>query len=271
MTAPPRGKFALTLAIAALALLGSSCSKVTKPIASAGADGLPLDAANDMAQQVALMMSSDYGSPVSAAATPFSSAPVGPAFLSADNSAGDTTIVSGAITWAMSRRFFAAGGANQSVYDPETTELMIARFRGTGVVGSRTGPFTFRGIGRLDVRGLSSGSDTLSTSGFAYDTTRSAVTVRTYETARFYYVECAATLANVRQLKPAALHPWPISGAVLWTISADRLTHNVRSDVEAHFDVSAVIYFDGTQTPYVEMNDGYAYRFDLKTGAITRL
>ena len=77
-------------------------------------------------------------------------------------------------------------------------------------------------------------------------------------------------MSNVRTLKPVTSSSYPLSGTMIWTVSADRLRSNSRVDVEAHLTGIVVVTFNGTRYPDVTVNGTYHYRFDLKTGAVQR-
>ena len=78
-------------------------------------------------------------------------------------------------------------------------------------------------------------------------------------------------MGAVRRLKNAGpTNGWPLSGTVTYVVSADRLRSNNRADVEAHFDATVVVTFDGTSQPLIVVNGAWRYRWNMVTGAITR-
>lgn len=64
--------------------------------------------------------------------------------------------------------------------------------------------------------------------------------------------------------------PWPLAGTATWHTAVDRLRSADRGDVEAHFEATVTVTFDGTQAPAVVVAGVYRYQLDLASGTLSR-
>ena len=125
----------------------------------------------------------------------------------------------------------------------------------------------------IDVHGIESGQDTLKFDGGCGDTLENRF--RSYDNTRmrYFYWTSGTTIANVRFLKSLIQlgYPTPISGRVTIMVSADRLRSNNRVDVEAHFQATIIVTFNGPGTAIINVNGSYYYYWNLATNQVTRV
>lgn len=266
---PLRSLAVLGFAACLVAAAGCGKSNPTSPQSSAAQQN-----ADDAAQQVAMTMSQGGGGSAPAHAFPDAGhAAAGRsagAFGGASVAASETTYAVGGITWTLTRSWYDAGGNVQAVYNPLTTVQMLASARAVGVIETATDTANFAAAGNLDIRGISVLQDTVVTNAARHDTLLAVFTPPFRPVRVHVYSECAATWADVAQLKPVDVNPWPLSGTATWTMHVSRLRSGERGDVASTFDAIVIVEFNGTRNPDVTVNGTFRYRIDLATGAVTR-
>jgi hypothetical protein len=182
----------------------------------------------------------------------------------------DTTVTANGITYEASRTFYDALDNELPSYGP-----LAVRMRWTGRAhGSHEGPRDTASVGHatvLDVRGIQATQDTVRLDGTCNDTLQISFRSLDGLRHRWFYWTSSVTVDAVRILKSTFdTAGWPIGGTVTYVVSADRLRSNSRVDVDAHFDATVVVVFNGTSQPVVVVNGSYYYHWNMQTGAITR-
>jgi hypothetical protein len=183
----------------------------------------------------------------------------------------DTTIVWNGITYEASRTFYDASDNALPGWDP-----LAVRLRWTSrAYGTYRGPRDTASVGHdavLDVRGIQAGVDTLTFDGQCRDTLQN--TFRSLDGTRMrYFLWVSSTAVNAVKTLKSTLGTGapPLSGTAVYVVSADRLRSNNVTDVEAHFDATVVVTFNGTVLPEIVVNGTYHYRWNLLTGTVTRV
>jgi len=180
----------------------------------------------------------------------------------------ETTFVSGGITYTASRTFFDAADNALSGYGPTAVRLHWT----SNASGTYQGPRDTATVSHdavLDVRGIESGSNTLTFDGASHDTLQN--TFRSLDNMRtryfFWASSCDVSAVKIVKTSPSG---WPVSGTLTFHVSADRLRSNNRADVEAHFDATVVVTFNGTNQAAVVVEGAYTYHWNLLTNTISR-
>lgn len=266
----------LLLAVLSLALGASGCGKNAAPSPSSTTSPNPplsAQAADDIALQFATTLSQQRGVPLSQVGTTSLVAVArGERAAVALRSAGVETIqTEGGLTWSVVVRFFDAGGNEQPIYNPLTTARVVVHAKVRGTLASPE-HHAFIGSDRmLDVVGLLPSESTIEIDGAANDTADAAFDAADGSASRRYHLVGAGALADVRQLKDAAVNPYPLSGTVRWEVIADASSTDQNGTKEAHYDATVLVTFNGTRYPTIEVSEHFRYRMDLETGAIERL
>jgi hypothetical protein len=182
----------------------------------------------------------------------------------------DTTIVWNGVTYEATRSFFDALDNELPGWDPAAVRLRWT----SRAYGTYQGPRDTASVGHdalLDIRGIESGEDTLTFDGICRDTLENRFRSLDGTRTRYFYWVSTSTARKVDRLKNAGpVDGWPLGGTMTFEVSADRLRSNDRADVEAHFDATVVVTFNGTSTPDVVVNGTWHYRWNMLTGAVTR-
>jgi hypothetical protein len=74
-----------------------------------------------------------------------------------------------------------------------------------------------------------------------------------------------------RIAKDESEDPYPLSGAARWAVEVDASSRNAGGTDEAHYQATALITFNGTRYPTIEVSESFRYPMDLRTGEIQRL
>ena len=263
-----------TRRIAPFALASALACCGTSPT---GIGGSPASQSNadDMAQQVGASMAQDNGGMVSTYGA--TQAPVGdvrahPVRIAEPTSAAsETTFSVGAITFTFTRIYLNQLHNAMPSFNPLLTWGIAETSRATGSITTAQYTASVGRAGTLDLWNISvAAPETLIANGTAADTAQSSFTSAFTGGQRYFYCVQSGVMSNVRTLKPVTSSSYPLSGTMIWTLSADRLRSNSRVDVEAHFTGIVVVTFNGTRYPDLTVNGIYHYRFDLKTGAVQR-
>ena len=178
----------------------------------------------------------------------------------------DTTFTLLGVTISASAHFYDSQNRLLDHYGPTAVRLeWESRIvgdrewpRDTASIGHH-GTLSFQGIGLLDTTITLNGTalDTLSNHFRSYDGTRT----------RLFYWNSSLATSNVVVRRAAS---WPLSGTLTFTVHADRLRSNNRTDVEAHLEGTVVVTFNGTSEPTVVVNGTWHYRWNMFTNEIVR-
>jgi len=250
------------LALLAFPLIAGCTNKVVAP-----PSGMTATEADDIAVQTVASLGVVSGDVQFAAGT------TPPALASARqvkpaSAQWETTFVANGIQYTASRTFYDAGDNALPGYGPTAVRLHWT----SNASGTYQGPRDTATVSHdavLDVRGIESGNDILTFDGASQDTLQN--TFRSLDNVRTRYFLWASncTVAAVKIVKMSP-NGWPISGTVTFNVSADRLRSNNRADVEAHFDATVVVTFNGTSQATVVVSGAYTYHWSLLTNTITR-
>jgi hypothetical protein len=246
--------------------LAAGCgNKVTAPGA-----GFDQQTADDIALQAATSLTVTGGDLELALITAPLAAQAGARQASPARALWDTTIVWNGITYEASRTFYDALDNALPGWDPAAVRLRWT----SRAYGTFQGPRDTASVGHdavLDIRGIELAQDTLTVDGVCRDTLQNRFRSLDGLRTRYFFWVGTTTVNAVDRLKNAGpTNDWPLSGTVTFTVSADRLRSNERTDVEAHFDATVVVTFNGTSTPDLVVNGTWHYRWNMLTGAITR-
>ena len=123
----------------------------------------------------------------------------------------------------------------------------------------------------LDVRGLLPSETELQVDGVANDTANAAFAALDGSASRRYDLLAAGSLEDLRQLKDSSQNPYPLSGVLLWQVTADAFEQTSEGTKEAHYEAKVKVTFNGTRYPTIEVEKSWRYQMDLETGEITPL
>ncbi len=257
---------ACSAALLLLLPLATGCgNKVTAP-----GSGTDQQTADDIALQAATSLTVVGGDVQFAMITVPLAPQAGARQASPSRALWDTTIVSNGITYEASRTFYDASDALLPDYGP-----LAVRMRWTSrAYGTYQGPRDTASVEHdalLDVRGIQAGQDTLRFDGNCRDTLQNSFRSLDGLRVRYFFWTSTTTVSAVDRLRSAGpTDGWPLSGTMTYTVSADRLRSNDRADVEAHFDATVVVTFNGTNQPEIVVNGAWRYRWNMQTGIVTR-
>jgi len=189
--------------------------------------------------------------------------------LRATRAAWDTSWTSGFLSYAFSLAFYTPGGLELPQYDPILTWRIEETSSVTGSIQRTDFQADLFHAGQLSFTGARTSDDTLAFSGTAHDTAFTHFTSDVRQVERWFHIDLVRTISNVRI--PKSQGAYPTSGSVTWVVQAQRLRSGSRADVEATFDGTATLTFDGTRYPTLTITGGWRYRVDLVSGAVTRL
>lgn len=257
--------FPLALALLALPLIAGCGTKVTAP-----PSGMTATTADDIAVQSVASLGVVGGDVQFAISTTPQSSPALARRAMPARALWDTTFVYGGITFEASRNFYDALDNLLPGYDPTAVRLhWTSRAYGTYVGPRDTASVGHDGL--LDVRGIQALEDTVRFDGACHDTLLNTFRSLDGTRTRYFLWVSSSALDRVRFLKSTfASGGIPLEGTATFTVSADRLRSNDRADVEAHFDATVVVTFNGTALPEIVVNSVYRYRWNMVTGTITR-
>lgn len=182
----------------------------------------------------------------------------------------DTTFTWNGITYEASRTFYDAAGGTLPDYGP-----LAVRMRWTSrAYGTYQGPRDTASVEHdalLDFRGIEAGEDTVRIDGICRDTLENRFRSLDGLRVRYFFWTSITSVNAVDRLRSAGpTDGWPLGGTVTYVVSADRLRSNNRADVEAHFDATVVVTFNGTHQPDIVVNGTWRYRWNMQTGVVTR-
>lgn len=253
---------------AVLAVLLAGCGAAQK---SSAPELTPLNStqAQLVAQQVSIGMLAVSDAPIQfESMQPWARAARPPKF-SAQPTSIDTTIVEGDDVWQFSAHLYDEAGNEQADFDPATTYRLSASSWVHGTWNDANATATIGSRGLLDMRGLGTPWSDVTTNGSRSDTLD--CTFASDTTSRHYRSVCTGTLSNVVRAKPFAQNPYPTSGRVSWSVSADLFATQGSGSAEAHWNAAVVVTFDGSRYARVVVNGTHTYTLDLETGLVTPL
>lgn len=263
MTLPARAAALLLLLL--LPLIAGCGNKVTAPGA-----GVDQQTADDLALQAATSLALTGGDIQFAVSSSTFAAQTGARQATPARALWDTTIVWNGITYVATRTFYDALDNALPAWDPAAVRLRWT----SRAYGTYEGLRDTASVGHeaeLDIRGLEAAEDTLTFDGVCRDTLENRFRSLDGLRTRYFYWVSSATARKVDRLKNAGpVDGWPLGGTMTFTVSADRLRSNARADVEAHFDATVVVTFNGTSTPDLVVDGTWHYRWNMLTGAVTR-
>jgi len=258
-------RIVLVACVAALALVASGCGTTTPT-----SPNLTHDSADDIAMQTATtlgIVNLDVLGGAGGAGALLVSRP------GASRSAAewDTSFAVGGLSFEASRQFYNADGGLMPGYGPDAVRMVwTSRVYGTAELPRDT--LTIGHSASTEFGGIQPLADTLRINGAALDTLMNRF--RSYDgtRTRYFYWNSALDVADVLLLKSTLdASPWPLSGTMTLVVEADRLRSNDRADVEAHLSATVVVTFNGTSQPDIVVDGTWHYRWNMVTGAVTRV
>jgi hypothetical protein len=256
---------ALSIALVAALVAGCGGSKSTEPRAGQ-------ETANQVAIQLGASAASGTGGVGAEFTTivqslPGSGGPLKGPSLESVNVAADTVWVVGGVTYEASRSWYDANQQPVSQWGP-TVVGMLWNSRATGTV---TGQQFYGHIWRttqFDIYGVAADQDTATVNGTVQDSCQSQFSTMDTQRVTYLFAVSGITLGGVH-LDKTGTNPYPLSGTMTWNLGVDRLRSSNRGDVEAHFEATAIVTFNGTANPQVVVNGQYHYTLNLINGAVT--
>ncbi len=249
-----------SLAALSLLLLTAGCSdESTSP------DLITQEEADDIATQVAASLATDNGGTLAALPLVMDEATSGTKAVETE----EVTI--GGITYRYSLMFFnAAGDTMVGGYDPlETTRLQMS-LQAEGEIQTLRYQARLGHRSLLQVHGVNALADTLVMNGDRSDTLSSDFTALMTEYQRHFRLESHAEIENMRYLKPVESGELPFDGLMTWQMTASRFRDAEQTQLLAQITVMVTVRFDGGETAVIEVEGGWTYRINLRTGAIER-
>lgn len=245
------------------ALTGCGASRLNSPQAT------PLTAsqAYEVAQQLSLTMLLGSDVPLSMSTTQPWSRTVAAPLRAARPALLDTTLTGDGVVWEVSAHVYDAGGNEQLVPDSVTTYRMNLASWLHGAWSDEVGSVLLGSRSLLDVRGLGSSWDSLSTNGSRSDTLD--MSVQTDTLSAHYRSLCSGTMEDVIRNKPLESHPYPASGSIRWSVSLDKEITSGTGSENVHWRATATVRFDGTHLARLVVNGVHTFLIDLDTGEVT--
>ena len=285
-----RRSFALWLAILSLAAAGcGGKDDPTKPVTPT----LSQDQADDLVQQVAMMIATDHGgwlvdiqstleqTPVDAPTTlarrlNLMPASAGGFFRALADS--DTTFTRAGMTYQVSYLYTDSGQTDTTVWYPGfvTTRVeAVSQALGTITATGFTG--TYKHLGDpVSLDWTRAFGDTITVSGVGDDSLFTTFTPALGSGTKYYNSTSFVDFEMATRRNPAT-HPWPIAGTANAFLFADVLRTPNPNDYSSTIEGTVTVLFDGTQNPLVGVTNEfegstflYRYHVDLKTGAFSR-
>lgn len=246
-------------ALAVLALLAGCSDDATGPAT------ITQEEADDLATQASASLAVDNGGllallPVVGAEEPAKSLP----------DSGERTGELGSLSYRYSVRFYNKAGEELPGYDPELTVRLQTELRVEGDVTTLRYQAQVRHRSQLQVHGINAGADTLTFNGDANDTCQGSFTALMAQYQRHVRVESHATIQNVQYLKPVEAGELPLSGLVTMQMTASRFRDAARTQLEAQVRATVTVRFTGGDEAEVEVEGGWTYQLNLRTGEIVR-
>jgi len=291
-------KFRQLILLCAAALMAVSAvgcgkkDKKTNPIPD-----LAQEEADDMIQQVAMMIASDYGGWLVDLHTTRSFMPAGgpPAneiaslsqrvlMMPASSRGGgfranthDTSVTVVDMNYTFNYFYTDTLGDSLDTYTPAVVQVDgISTATGNITKTGFTAFFSHKGD-PFSATGFEAGSDTINFTGVGDDSVFTTFTPA-FRTGTRYFATVSFVDYDVYLLRAPGANPFPLSGTANMFLFADVLRTANASDISSTLESTITYYFDGTQTPLVGVTNEpdnptpkFRYHADLRTGAITRV
>lgn len=250
-------------AVLLAALAGCGASTLNSPPVTT----LNSSQAYEMARQLSLTMMLGSSVPMGMSTTQPWSRSVAAPLRAARPALLDTTITGDGIVWQVSAHAYDAAGNEQAIPDSVTTYRVNLASWLHGAWSDPLGNVTLGSRSLLDVRGLGTTWDSTSTNGSRSDSLEMSVATDTLNA--HYRSLCTGTLVDVIRDKPFAMHPYPASGAIHWSVSLDKDVTSGSGSEHVHWQATATVRFDGTHVARLVVNGVHTFLVDLDTGEVT--
>lgn len=290
---PTFRRMLILCAAALIAVSALGCGKKKNPV-----DPIPdlaQEDADDMMQQVAMMIASDHGGWMVDMLSTRASMPLGGPALPGPSlsqrvlmpaSAGgggfrtnrDTLAVFGSMNYLFTY-IYSDTASNDTLlfYTPDVIQVDgVSTANGTINVAGFDANFYHKGD-PFTATGFEAGSDTINFSGVGDDSIYTSFTP-SFRTGTRRFATVSFVDFDLDMVRDPAGNPYPTSGIANMFLFADVLRSANPSDVFTTLESTVTYFFDGTATPIVWITNDldnptpkYRYRADLRTGAITRL
>lgn len=252
------------LSLAALTVLGlaAGCSDdATSPAT------LTQDEADDLATQVASTLALDNGGTLAVLPT-LDIGETTVAKTAPPPTDGETTI--GGFTYHYQIRFFNAAGDTMASYDPLLTVRLQSQLRAAGEITTVRYQAQVQHRSQFELQGVNTLADSLKFNGTCSDTCQSSFTALMYQYQRHFRLESQAQVQNVAYLKPVESGELPCSGVMTWEMTASRYMDAARTQLAAQLRATVTVRFAGGDTAELEVEGGWTYQLNLRTGVIVR-
>jgi len=250
------------VALTVLSLAAGCSDDATSP-----ATTLTQDEADDLATQVAATLALDNGGTL--AVLPALDVGEHPAAkIAPPPTDGETTI--GGFTYRYQTRFFNAAGDTMANYDPLLTVRLQTLLRAAGEITTVRYQAQVRHRSQFEVQGVNAPADSLKFNGTCSDTCQSSFTALMVQYQRHFRLESQAQVQNVAYLKPVESGELPCSGVMTWQMTAARYLDAARTRLEAQLRATVTVRFTGGDTAALEVEGGWTYQLNLRTGEIVR-
>jgi hypothetical protein len=252
------------LSLAALTVLGlaAGCSDdATSPAT------LTQDEADDLATQVASTLALDNGGTL-AVLPALDIGETTVAKTAPPPTDGETTI--GGFTYHYQIRFFNAAGDTMASYDPLLTVRLQSQLRAAGEITTVRYQAQVQHRSQFELQGVNALADSLKFNGTCSDTCQSSFTALMYQYQRHFRLESQAQVQNVAYLKPVESGELPCSGVMTWEMTASRYMDAARTQLAAQLRATVTVRFTGGDTAELEVEGGWTYQLNLRTGVIVR-
>lgn len=252
----------LSLAVLTVLGLAAGCSDdATSP------PTLTQDEADDLATQVAASLALDNGGTL-AVLPALDVYETTVAKAAPPPTEGETTI--GGFTYRYQTRFFNAAGDTMAAYDPLLTVRLQTQLQAAGDISTVRYQAQVRTRAQFEVGGVNATADSLKFNGTCSDTCQSSFTALMLQYQRHFRLETQAQVQNVAYLKPVESGELPCSGVMTWQMTASRYMDAARTQLEAQLRATVTVRFTGGDTAELEVEGGWLYQLNLRTGEIVR-
>lgn len=252
----------LSLAALTVLSLAAGCSDdATSPAT------LTQDEADDLATQIAASLALDNGGTLAVLPT----LDIGEATIAKTApppTEGDTTI--GGFTYHYQIRFFNAAGDTMANYDPLLTVRLQSQLRAAGEITTVRYQAQVQHRSQFELQGVNALADSLKFNGTCSDTCQSSFTALMVQYQRHFRLESQVQVQNLAYLKPVESGELPCSGVMTWEMTAARYMDAARTQLAAQLRATVTVRFTGGDTAELEVEGGWTYQLNLRTGEIVR-
>jgi hypothetical protein len=269
-------RYASLVSLCVLAAFAAGCSKKSStrpPIEITQED------ADDLVQQVGMMIGSDNGGwfvdlESTIASMPLSEPMIVPAGMT--RVTRDTVVYRAGVNYLISYLYSDTTADSISQYNPAVHSVDGESSASGTMMTALVDTLDFFHTSSFVGTGFAAGSDTAVFEADGYDSTFATFTPK-YRTGTRYYATFVFTeYDEVRLLRSG--NPYPLSGSVLIDVFAERLRSANPADLQLILEATVTITFDGTQRALVGITANLddptpqrRYRVDLRTGEMERL